>query len=62
MHGLCKYEDNNDGVQASDQRRERVENTTANRRVIVCRVRSCIQTMMVQGLVERDGDGWKVTR
>jgi hypothetical protein len=42
-------------------RKERVENTSANRRVIVGRVRSCIQNMRVQGLVERDGDAWRLT-
>jgi hypothetical protein len=43
------------------QRKERVENTAASRRVIVGRVRSCIQNMRVQGLVERDGDAWRLT-
>lgn len=42
-------------------RDEQVEITTASRRVIVGRVRSCIQNMRVQGLVERDGDAWRLT-
>lgn len=41
---------------------ERVEDTKANRRSIVSRVKSCLQNCRVQGMVERDSDGgWKLT-
>ena len=43
-------------------RHERMDLNAANLRVIVGRVRSCLQNLRVQGLAERDGDdGWKLT-
>ena len=43
-------------------RNERVEDTPENRRTILGRVASCLQSCKKQGLVERDGEGgWKLT-
>lgn len=42
-------------------RHERMEINVATRRVIVGRVRSCLQNMRVKGIAERVGeDGWKL--
>ena len=43
-------------------RNEQVEDTPGNRRTILGRVASCLQSCKKQGLVERDDDGgWKLT-
>jgi hypothetical protein len=42
-------------------RQEQVEDTKANRRSIISRVKSCLQNCKVQGIVERDGEGgWQI--
>jgi len=41
---------------------EKVEDTKANRRSIMSRVKSCLQNCKVQGIVERDADWcWRLT-